>query len=97
MTRRATGNAIDQGARALWLFLRNDSGAWSVPGLTYHWRPTFDDAEVAAHLEALHRGGFVQRCTPHVHGLGHPIYAITSNCRALPGLSLVPRPQGVFS
>lgn len=75
------GNAITVDARALWVFIRNSGGWWSVSMLTHHWRPTFADHEVEAHMGALVRGRFlVERMQ-----LGTVQFCVTSDCLHLPG------------
>ena len=49
--------------------------------LTHHWRPTFADHEVEAHMGALVRGRFlVERMQ-----LGTVQFCVTSDCLHLPG------------
>ena len=75
------GNALNASSRALWLMVRNDAGWWTASQLTHYWRPTFAQVEILAYLEALRKGSFLER-------LGTS-YAVTPDCKPLPGLSLL--------
>ena len=82
------GNAITLDSRALWLSLHAHGGWWTAARLTRHWAPTFQEREVAEHLWALHRGGFVARREVPEGRLRITAYAFTDLCRALPGHDL---------
>lgn len=79
------GNALDTSARHLWLMVRNDGGWWTVSQLAHYWRPTFTKGEVHDYLEALRKGGFLAR-----KAAPGPVwaYAVTAECKPLPGLSI---------
>lgn len=81
------GNAITAEARAIWLFLVKDGGWWTVKQLTHHWRPTFAEFEVNDALEALAKGGFLERRQPHGAYATHSAFefGFTSSCAELPG------------
>ncbi|CAN5437194.1 hypothetical protein BH10PSE18_BH10PSE18_18820 [soil metagenome] len=80
--------ALGPAGRAMWLFLRNDGGWWSVAQATHAWHPTFSDFEAGELLEALRLGHYVES-RPLVASTPHTLaYAVTSNCQPFPGLPL---------
>ena len=82
--------ALNDDSRALWLMLRNDAGWWSASQLTHYWRPTFSIGEVEAHLQALHKGRFLDRFGINANTFS---YAVTPACLPLPGLQLIFKPS----
>jgi hypothetical protein len=46
-------------ARALLAMLRREGGYWTPAQLAHHWQPTWSQAEVLAHCQALARSGHV--------------------------------------
>lgn len=83
------GNALNTETLVLWRFLVKDGSWWTVKQLTHHWRPTFSDFEIEAHLEALVKGGFLESRRHPINHLfcGHQ-YGFTSSCSVLPGEEL---------
>lgn len=88
----ARGVALNDDSRALWLMLRNDAGWWSTSQLTHFWRPTFSISEVEAHLQALHKGRFLERLRINANTF---TYAVTPACLPLPGLQLAVEPSSL--
>lgn len=78
------GQGIDIDATQIWKFLCHRPGAWwTAQRLANAWAPTFELADVQAHLDTLAKGQFLDTDKPVG---GQPRYAVNANVRALPGL-----------
>lgn len=77
---------ITQDMRELWLMLRRDGGWWTIKMLAHHFGQRFAAYEVQQAVDALEAWGHIES----VARAGTRIYAITSDCQALPD----PQPGG---
>lgn len=76
------GNAINYEARMVWLGIRRQGGWWTISLLRQQWGNTFADYELQEALDALVKGGFLEK---RDHNTQAPSYCHTSSCLHLPG------------
>lgn len=67
----------------LWRHLRQSGSWWTAQDLYQHWYPVFSQEAVQQMLDYLQRHRFAAR-RMHIDW-GLPMYAVTADCRALPG------------